>query len=185
MAFDILFIISVAVLASIPILWLLWKSQIEDCRFRLFAVRDDLVFLIATEKIDRDNIAFRYYYENVNRTLALTETVHLEELINFIKGEKFSADNYSKYKETMSDVFRAVNEGPDSFREAITQYYLTLREIILINSNFFVATYLALKHRRKLYERLLQMGVLRKEPKAVKAVEQLENECENMDLACA
>ncbi|MFQ5954302.1 MAG: hypothetical protein ACE5JZ_04485 [Kiloniellales bacterium] len=182
MVYDLLYVVCIIGIVSIPMIWLLWKSQVETCRYALFDVRDKLVYFVASGILQKDGEIFRFYYPNVNRVLHFTEAVQLEELIRVLKGGEITPEEFAQYSAKIESVGREVKQAPEEIKEAIGNYYTAFRDIIFINSNFFAAIYLFLLHRGQIIERFRQIGIVRHEPEEADAIRRIETECRDVGL---
>jgi|GEM_PF-2060471 len=142
---DILFVIALVGIATLPFIRALWKSEVELCRFNMFAVRDNLVLLVAKGTLEKDSIIFQHYYKMTNDVLRLTEKMHFEGLFQALAENKQSETQIDAYKKTIEKVHKDLKHENDEVREVITSYYAALIEMTLINSNLFSVVYVISK----------------------------------------
>lgn len=175
--FGALFLVSLIGLSSLPFLRMLWRSEIEACRYSLFEVRDRLVILVAKNELSRDSEIFRYYYPRINRVLRMTEKVHLEGLIQFLLSNNESKEEFDKDQDEFNEVIARVTDSPEDVKRAIEQYYSTLRDSLIISSNFFNVVFLISRHYGRIAERLqLFQWAQRREPRIASAYDKLRTE---------
>lgn len=182
---DFLYFLSVVGIGCIPLGRILWKSQVEGSRFKMFDVRDRLILLVAKKVLDKDSIIFTLYYKRVNNMLRLTEKMHLEGIIQAITVDRTSKAEVDKYNVYLNKIAESLKKEPKEVREVIEEYYNNINEMLLINSNFFyVAEQLSMNYK-KLVERLQHWGVIEKDKhnRVSHAFKDIKSERETLGLA--
>lgn len=137
MIYGMLFFLSIIGIAFMPIMRLVWQSEIESCRYKLYEVRSRLVALVASRQLAKDSVIFNYYYPRINKVLRFTESMHLEGLISFLREERRSAKEIEDLNVRLREVRSALQGMPDNVKTVIEKYYTVLQETLVINSNFF------------------------------------------------
>lgn len=184
MIYDILFFLAIVGVAALPFIRGLWKSELENCRYQLFSVRDDLVYHVANNDLDKDSEIFNYYYSHVNKALRVTEPLTLQSVIQFLSTDEVSKEDFDNHKKLLESFKVTLQDAPNELRESIKSYYEALRDMILINSNFFSVAYLLYRNHAKVAERISILGWAgRREPKVADAFATIKNDCDRVGLA--
>lgn len=183
MALDILFLFSVICVASLPFARLYWKSQVEECRFGLFEIRDRLVLMVAKGELDINSSIFNHYYTMVNEILRLTEKMHFEGLIRALGSFKTSEAEMAEYRFQLKKLSEEVENAPEGVKKLAEDYYRALIEMLLVNSNFVSALYLYMRDRREIAKRLKVYNLVENHASQVAyACQEIESECEAVGL---
>lgn len=174
---DSLFVLAVSILASLPILFMVWKSYVEGARNRLYDVRGEFVVLVAKGSLKQDSAIFEHYYPLTNNILRSTEKMHLEGLLKSLGDSKISEAEMKLRHQRMRQVSAALQDAPEDVQDAVKDFYDALREILLLNSNFFSAAYVISKNHKAIGKNLKIMGFARKiQPEVATALRDIEKE---------
>lgn len=179
---DVLLVLAVVGFASLPFLHLLWKSEVEQCRYDLFAVRDKLVLMVAKGTLDRESVIFKHYYQQVNSVLSFAEVMDLEGIIRFLEKNKQRKEGIIALDKQLQGVRQVLQGAPSEVKETIQLYYQVLAKCLLINSNFFAAAYrLSRRQKTGLFKRFLEW-IKAREPKVATAFQTITSECNNVGI---
>lgn len=146
---DVIFVLALSCIAILPFIRMAWKSEIESCRYKIFAVRDNLILLVASGKLDEDSLLFRHYYKRTNDILRLTEKMHFEGLYQALASTKLSKQRITDHKERITSIEKIINDSDAQVKEAITAYYEAVIELMMVNTNIFSFVYVVTNHRIK------------------------------------
>ena len=111
----------------------LLRSREEKHKFRLYALRDKLVYLVASEKIYEKDFLFRVFYGALNSSIAEIHTVTIASLIKASIEAKTAIQ-----KESSEKLLREVEKAAPEVKEFTDDMFATLREIMIANSPLLV-----------------------------------------------
>jgi len=146
---DILFVLALAGLASVPLIRMAWKAEVESCRYAMYAVRDQLILLVATGKLSEDSVLFQHYYKRSNDILRLTEKMHLEGLYQALISTQLSEGRVAEHRERLRKVHDILNKADPEVKEVVQSYYSAIIELMMVNSNLFSFVKVVTGHRLK------------------------------------
>ena len=109
-------------------------------QFKLFAVRDALVYLVAAGDIAEENPVFDHYYARLNGLLRQTPNVGIDDLLQAILNYKGDSKQFDKALETAEIQIERLKRDKamsvPSVAETIAQYYEGIQFLILTHSNW-------------------------------------------------
>lgn len=109
------------------------ENLITKNRFRLFAVRDRFVYLVASSKLEEDQIVYRFFVSFIN--VLISET-HIINLRLFLKV--FGRITEKKLEKEQNVLNKALEEasqkGNKEIVDAILDFWKSLLEILVDNS---------------------------------------------------
>jgi hypothetical protein len=111
------------------------SERLKVDRYRLFAIRDRLVLLVASDKIREEDEVFQFLYGNLNRILPRAKPLTLLALVNALNEsefQKFRIDE--KFRTHFLD---AVNHHDPVVRAVARDLFQVLARI-LCNRSYFV-----------------------------------------------
>lgn len=104
----------------------------EECntvyRYKLYAIRDKIVRLVAENKIDENNLAFQFIYQNVNQLTPVARPLKLREFVSMINAS--SITNWEEL-ERIREAF--VRSHPD-VQHATVELFTTLLDLLVFKS---------------------------------------------------
>jgi len=115
--------------------------------FRLYKVRDDLVCLVAEEKLNEDSKIFQYYYKRTNGLLNHAPNIGLDDLLEsifLIKRNGNLEKAVQKVKKETEDIAGLKELKDPEVRAVVVDYYNASREMILAHSSIFRYLYIGL-----------------------------------------
>jgi len=108
---------------------LLLKKREEREKFRLYAIRDRLVYLSATGELPQGNMVFRVFYQAVNISISEANTLTVSSLIRASVKAK-TALQQEKQEKLMESIQRASPE----VRSVVEDFAVVMRDIVYSNS---------------------------------------------------
>lgn len=181
---DLIFILALSCIAILPFIRMAWKSEIESCRYKIFAVRDNLVLLVASKKLDESSLLFRHYYKRTNDILRLTDKMHFEGLYQALTSTKLSKQRIVDHKERMVNIQKIISESDPQVKDAITAYYEAVIELMMVNTNIFSFVYVVSNHRIKETMRgKLMTWAEKNDPKSAEIFHSVESERSTLGIA--
>lgn len=127
-----------AVLAAAALVYRKIHAVARDkARFKLAAVRDELVYLAASGQLSVDGPVFKHYFSQVDRMLRLDHPVGLDEVVRALfKTSPTDLDRAIKETRKRIDRVLASQEAQsDEVRGVLAAYYDSLRFSLVANSS--------------------------------------------------
>lgn len=115
--------------------------------FKLYKVRDDLVCLVAENKLAEDSRIFQYYYKRSNAWLKSAPNIGLDDALEAILLTKKKATLENALQQARKEATEIANlkemKDPE-VNAVVVDYYNASREMILAHSSLSRLVYLAL-----------------------------------------
>jgi len=115
--------------------------------FQLYAVRDELICLVAEKKLSEDSRLFQYYYKRINRLLALVPNVGLDntmEAFLYLKNSKSFQHSLNEANRRADEMLKLVEEESEEVSTIISNYYAASKCLMLAHSSVLRMLYIAL-----------------------------------------
>lgn len=131
------------------------KASQKAASYKLYAVRDELICLVAEGKLKEDGRIFRYYYERVNNILSLAPDVGLDNVMEAVFYIKTCRDRdlerqLENANKEVEKILELVKGEDESISKVIADFYAAMRSMILAHSSFSRLIYIVLKYSPKL-----------------------------------
>lgn len=109
-----------------------WRSsRLDETRWKLFAVRDDLCFLIATGVVREDNLAYQLTVKQLNTVIVNAEHFNFRSFSRaVVDADRHALDGRKRQME----YWAAVEKAPMELQEAVHSFYVTTMDLLLANS---------------------------------------------------
>jgi len=125
------------------------NAQRIKSRFNMFAVRDNLVLLVAKGHLQEDSPVFNYFYQRINRILSDNKPMGYHDLLLAIAYINTDRSNLRKaiaesFQQSQKILAMEEAKTPET-RKVIDAYYAGVSKILLAHSNFLRFAYLASK----------------------------------------
>lgn len=118
--------------------------------FAMYAVRDDLVFLVASEVWSEDNEIFVYYYSRLNALLSGTPNVGVDNILEVVFAKWAKDEDFAEFlqqaQERTERLFQEEDFAKPEVRNVVSAYYRAVGNLILAYSSPARAIYLVLRH---------------------------------------
>lgn len=125
----------------------LHRERLRVSRYKLFAVRDELVLLVAEKKISEDDDVFRFLYDTINRLIPHTKPLTLWDLVEGLNATQLARARDDD--ELRRRIKKSVDHSDMAVRKVARKFFAVLAEILLDSSILIKAsaatTYLGLK----------------------------------------
>jgi hypothetical protein len=108
---------------------LLWKRREERERFKLYAVRDQFVYLAATGKLPQTSMVFKVFYKIVNISISEVRSLNLSSLVRASTAARTALEE-ERQEALMDSVARCEPE----VREAVDNFVKVMMEAAYANS---------------------------------------------------
>jgi hypothetical protein len=113
----------------------------------LYAVRDELVLLVAQEKVSETDKVFMHYYERVNNLLGYAPDIGIDNFIDNFLSLKKSGDFESQMKrasKNADEMQKLVEDCDKELALVVANFYDAAKEMILAHSSYSRILYLIL-----------------------------------------
>lgn len=125
------------------------NAQRIKSRFNMFAVRDNLVLLVAKGHLQEDSPVFDYFYQRINRILSDNKPMGYHDLLLAVAYIKTDRSNLRKaiaesFQQSQKILAMEEAKTPET-KKVIDAYYAGVSKILLAHSNFLRFAYLASK----------------------------------------
>lgn len=117
------------------------KAYRKSVVFKMFAVRDEFISLVAEEKISEKSEVFQYYYRRINGLLSAAPNVGVDDVLNSMFKAK-SENKESEFESSMevarseaSKMLELIKDEDAEVGKAISSYYDVSKELIISHSS--------------------------------------------------
>ncbi len=98
-------------------------------RYRLFALRDKLILLVAEGKIKEEDSVFQFLYTGLNKIIPHAKPLSLRRFVGAIRASALVEE-----KEFEKDILGAINHKDPAVREVAAELFNTLADILITQS---------------------------------------------------
>jgi len=125
------------------------RSQIrrQEARYALYRVRDDLIGLVAADKLDEEDRVFSYYYKRINSSLESIPVYGLDQaLVAYIRykdSDSFRKRLDNERKET-EQLLKDISKLDPAVRTVIVDFYSANKKMLLAHSSLIRILYVIL-----------------------------------------
>lgn len=127
-----------------------WLTKLRVVRkvasYQMYAVRDDLICLVATGKLKETDPVFEYYYTRVNRLLETAPNIGIDDALEaflFLKTRRGLEESLSEVVRKAEQIRKEVEGRDPEVCAVIARYYESNKRMIVAHSNFIRFLYLA------------------------------------------
>jgi hypothetical protein len=127
----------------------LYRRFIEAARlraqFKLFAVRDDLVLLVASGLLKEDNPIFEYHYKRVNALLKSAPKIGIDDILHAVFNHPQEFKDFDKELVKTSARIKELFDSPlmkeGDVKRVVESYYTALGDVLLTHSSLLRVIY--------------------------------------------
>lgn len=113
------------------------KAYQKQMVYKMYAIRDELVFLVAQEKIQENSRVFQYYYKRINILLQQAPSIGLDDMVSqLISSKKNSKVDIQQTKQEVEELLTLKELECEEVRAAIQDYYEVSKNMILAHSSY-------------------------------------------------
>lgn len=116
------------IIISLIIYRLYVKAKLDSLKYRLFAVRDELIRLVVEEKLSEEDFLFKELYPMVNELIKNIREIKLETLLKVSQDQLGHIVNYN-----FNRLFSELDESPEEVRTVVLELFNSLGLIIVNN----------------------------------------------------
>ena len=114
--------------------------------YRLYALRDELILLVAKDILKEDNPVFKYHYKRVNNLLKMAPHVGFDDLLQvLLKNSHNIEKSLNNEDKELKKVFSDPAMQNKQVREAIEAYYQAVKLMMISHSSLLKVAYLLAK----------------------------------------
>lgn len=143
---DILIIyLSLGLLVAAFIHYLKNKAVQKSASYKLYAVRDELICLVAENKISENNRIFQYYYDRVNLLLEQAPNIGIDDAMNsflFLQSSSSFEQSFKEAEKRATEMLGLVENETEEVSEVIANYYMASKCMILAHSSLVRMIYI-------------------------------------------
>jgi hypothetical protein len=153
--------------------------------FRMYAVRDDLVYLVASGVLDEDNKVFQHYYRRTNDLLCAAPDIGIDNILRVVFTMKRDGEDFDgilmKAEEQTKVLFEDKAFLNEEVRRVVSQYYRGVQSMILSHSSILRAIYHILRHLAGHFgQHLAPLTIPGEYGRALRAVEYAGHEADSL-----
>jgi hypothetical protein len=130
------------------------KGKEDANRYRLFKLRDDLVYLVAKGTIKEDDFIFQTFYDMTNTYIQHIHKFNLREINKAMKKAK-EKGHFERAAEFTERIISELNNKDPEVKQVIQEFFLTMIDILIKNS-------LSLRFIIKLYSYTLTQSLIKR-----------------------
>lgn len=136
---------------ALVVLYVVFRATLrKKACFAMYAVRDDLVYLVASGKLDEDGHVFQHYYTRVNAILSAAPNIGLDNMLETIFTKWTTPQDFAEFLEQADQKAQRLFRD-DAFNDAgvrcvIADYYSGVRNMILAHSSTLRMLYIVVRH---------------------------------------
>ncbi|EHH2475277.1 hypothetical protein H8F06_11740 [Vibrio fluvialis] len=113
------------------------KAYQKQMMYKMYAVRDELVFLVAQDKIQENSRVFQYYYKRVNLLLQQAPNIGLDDMVNqLLSSRKNSKLDLEQTKQEVEELLKLKELECEEVRAVVQDYYEVSKDMILAHSSY-------------------------------------------------
>ena len=120
-AWTLFFVLLPAVGAVIGIIPIYNQVKKDANRYRFYAFRDDLIYLVAKKKLSEDDYLFTEFYTMVNRIVNLTHKITFSNLVKAIRADLADKGATDKMRSALRKADPEVKEAIGNYLDAVLQ----------------------------------------------------------------
>lgn len=117
------------------------KIGLESLKYDFYAVRDELIKLVAEGKLSKDDFLFREFYPLVNDFIIHIKKIRIDRLL------KVSEDQINHMDSTeFAEMFvKEYEKAPDEVKQVVKDFFYSYEKTLIYNSNFIGITLLLIR----------------------------------------
>lgn len=118
----------------------------KSASYKLYSVRDDLICLVAEDKLSEDSRIFQYYYKRINILLERAPNVGLDDAMDaflYLQHSKSFEQSLEEAGRRADEMFNLVENESDEVSEVIANYYTASKCMMLAHSSIIRILYIA------------------------------------------
>jgi hypothetical protein len=134
-------------------------AQRENASFELYKVRDELVYLVASDKMKETDAIFSYYYKRVNAILSMTPKVGIDDVLTALYNNPKSFEKALKQSKKETENILKTNLAQDNeVKKVIEAYYVGIKHLVLSHSSILKVIFIVTRQFnpiKRLFEKVV------------------------------
>lgn len=133
---DIALLVVVALILAVSrflALRIVRRHKSKSLKYRLFKVRDDLIYAVASGRLNEDDEVFRYFYEVTNFYLGHTHRINLTIFVRAIEEARRRGIDLSE-RQRIDSLMRALEQRDATVQATAKEFFRAMNEILYENS---------------------------------------------------
>lgn len=121
------------------------KVSRKSASYKLYAVRDELICLVAENKLSENGRIFQYYYKRINILLEQAPNVGLDDAMHsflYLNSSSSFEKSLEEAERRASEMLKLVEKESEEVSELIANYYMASKCMILAHSNIVRMIYI-------------------------------------------
>jgi len=117
----------------------------KSASYKLYAVRDELICLVAEGKLEEKGRIFEYYYKRINMLLELAPNVGLDDSIEaflYLKNSKNFEQSLKEANRRAEEMLGLVANESKEVSNVIAEFYAASKNMMLAHSSILRMAYL-------------------------------------------
>jgi hypothetical protein len=136
---------------ALLVLYVMFRSTLrKKACFEMYAIRDDLVYLVASGQLSEDNHVFQHYYTRANALLASAPDIGIDNLLEAIFTQRTSRRDFVEFlaraESKAQRLFQDVAFENPQVRCTVANYYSGVRNMILAHSSSLRLLYVLVRY---------------------------------------
>lgn len=118
----------------------------KSASYKLYAVRDDLICLVAENKLAENNRIFQYYYNRINLLLESAPNVGLDDAMDgflYLQNSKSFEQSLEEAQRRADEMLKLVENESEEVSAVISNYYSASKGMMLAHSSLVRILYIA------------------------------------------
>ncbi|WP_288130373.1 hypothetical protein [Microbulbifer sp.] len=119
----------------------------REAKYKLYAVRDELICLVAEEKLEENSKIFQFYYKRINLLLDRAPNVGIDDSIDIflqLKGNKDFARSLREAHRRAEEMLDLVEKESKEVSDVIANFYAASKHMMLTHSSVLNFLYVVL-----------------------------------------
>lgn len=106
------------------------KARIKENQYKLYKLRDDLIYLVASEKLEEKGVIFQELYPVINIWIRSVQELDLSLLFQALNKSRHDIED----KHKIEILQRALDKSNDEVKRAVKEVFTTILRIMVNNS---------------------------------------------------
>lgn len=111
-------------------------AQRENASFQMYKVRDEFIYLVASDIMTETDPVFSYYYKRINSILSMAPSIGIDDVLHAMFNNAPDLDRaIEKARKEADKIMSSPSAKNESVRCAIESYYMCIKYMVLSHSS--------------------------------------------------
>lgn len=111
-------------------------AQRENASFKMYKVRDEFVYLVASDVMTETDPVFSYYYKRINSILAMAPNIGIDDVLHAIFNNTSDIDRaIEKTRKEAEKIMSSSSAKNEDVKSAMESYYVCINQMVLSHSS--------------------------------------------------